>query len=184
MESTGLHWTPLDSSPLQWGNYSDKSPYGLQVDCPVQWTPLHSTPLQSNIVWVDLAVERVHWSPVESIWNMGGTDKTSRVHQTRWFMSRDMGWFSCIVSLSFAAGQWRNEFLSWSLNASASRAVLASGLHLKLLLNFRTIIKSLPKAWMDLEKNPLAFFDSQNSIQRDSNPFSFPEIKLCCQLEL
>src|SRR5271168_3001920 len=36
------------------------------------------------MIWVDLAVERVHWSPygvhwspVESIWIMGGTDKTS-----------------------------------------------------------------------------------------------------------
>src|ERR1700678_695576 len=37
------------------------------------------------MIWVDLAVERVHWSPygvqwspVESIWIMGGTDKTSK----------------------------------------------------------------------------------------------------------
>ena len=44
----------------------------------LQWTPLHSTLLQSCAIWVDLAVERVHWSPLESIWNMGGTDKTSQ----------------------------------------------------------------------------------------------------------
>ena len=47
------------------------------MDWTVQWSPLHSTPLQSLNIWVGLAVEKVHWSPLESIWNTGGTDKTS-----------------------------------------------------------------------------------------------------------
>ena len=51
----------MDSSPLWWKIIVIK----VYID---------STPLQSNIVWMDLAVERVHWSPY-GIW--GGTDKTS-----------------------------------------------------------------------------------------------------------
>src|SRR6266446_4451785 len=90
MDSSGLQWTPLDSTGLQStpvGIYSDKSRSGLQVDCPVQWTPLHSTPLHSTPLTYSLSrlgsgespleSTGVQWSPVESIWNTGGTVKTS-----------------------------------------------------------------------------------------------------------
>ena len=47
------------------------------MDWTVQWTPVDSTPLHSTPVMTDIGRLGCGESPVESIWNMGGTDKTS-----------------------------------------------------------------------------------------------------------
>ena len=83
MDSTGLHWTPLDSSPLRWEIVVIK--FQMDSTWTVQSSGLHSTPLHSSQTSLGglgcgespLESTGVQWSPVESIWNMGGTDKTS-----------------------------------------------------------------------------------------------------------
>ena len=66
MQSSGLHWTPLDFdwtlSPLDW-DWTLKS--GLQSSgSPVDWTGLDSSGL--GIVPANLAWQNGHWNPVES----------------------------------------------------------------------------------------------------------------------
>ena len=116
--SHGLQWIPVDSTGLHWTPvHSGGEIIVIKVHMDTTWTPLHSTPLQSNIVWVDLAVERVQWGPVESIWNMGGTDKTSPIPPRYILSCSDFGsaeWLATIIN-ALSCSALRANFLTVSL---------------------------------------------------------------------
>ena len=61
--TTGVHQSPLESSPL---------PVGFSGNKILKWTPVDSTPLQSNRFMYDMDELGCGESPLESMWTRGG----------------------------------------------------------------------------------------------------------------
>src|SRR5271168_337726 len=69
MESSGVHWSPLESTGVQF------TPVGLYGDGKSTWTPtglsspVDSTPLHSTLIIDDMGGLGCRESPLESIWS-------------------------------------------------------------------------------------------------------------------